>query len=270
MSIKNYDFYRLATFILFIILFLAGGYESSRGNVKGALLIFAAGLFCLLVSFPTIFSSVKAFGIEAKFNEKIAEADEVIKRLRELSMPLSEVAFSLIARSGWMKGPISKSDQARLRQEIRNNLAELGISEEDISVVEREWHLTNLSKMARPLTLNIRTACNEKIARIDQEIKSIRQPISGEDIEKVKLLMGMKKPMHDTVFLTKSVLNPSQIEGYSRELTALLDVPDCFDDSEKADILKSFHDVLEDIRFYEKELAFRRPSVWFSNNEWED
>lgn len=200
--------------------------------------------------------------------EKIHEADEIIKQLRSLTIPQAELIFQLLAKTGWSSGPIPKSEQYRLKQALENNLRQIGLSKEEIVQVEKAWHRWNLVQMSSSVVgdLNSRyrqaiTEVNKKIATISQplddagrkQIESHREKLQALNIEKESLLSELKdRPISEYASALENAIKRSTLLGQD-EIT---------------EMLKKNSELLLDLRHYGKYLDFRRPDVWFANDDW--
>lgn len=120
---------------------ILGTYYVSIGNTSVSAAALTAGLVLLLAASLQRFKSFKGLGLQAelRIDEKLAEADEILKGLRETATISGTTLIRLGARVGRISSPFSPEEEYKLAQEICSNLKLLNIPERTISEVLQPW-----------------------------------------------------------------------------------------------------------------------------------
>ncbi|HEX7637835.1 MAG TPA: hypothetical protein VF457_05510 [Burkholderiaceae bacterium] len=112
-----------------------------QSNIPGASLGLGAGLLLVFAATVDRFELLKGLGIEAKtrqIDDKLAQADEALRRIRELSELTGANLVFLHSKVGRWEGPAA-AEGYRVAQEVKANLAEAGSSPEKIRAVLDPW-----------------------------------------------------------------------------------------------------------------------------------
>jgi hypothetical protein len=130
------------------------------------------------------FESLKGLGIEAKtkqLDQKIIQADEALRRLREMTEITGAALIDLNSKMGrWDSAPGARESIAfadRVRQIMKN----LGSSEEVIASVLRPWAKTLCFDMALVQARDLGALLQARLAALESERQRIKQPINPDD-----------------------------------------------------------------------------------------
>jgi hypothetical protein len=179
-----------ALFVAGIANLAAGTYAAVTANTALAATSLTAGLILLFAATIDRFESVKGLGIEAKtkqLDQKIAQADDALKRSRQLAELSGAALIDLNSRSGrWDSSP-SPRDFVALADRVRELLASLGSSQQQIDLALESWARTLCFDMATAAMRNLRQAVADKIQALERERDSIGQPVQPNDPRYVSL-----------------------------------------------------------------------------------
>jgi len=118
-----------------------GARAALRGDATIAGIAWGAGALMLLGATVERFETLKGLGIEAKtrqIDEKLAEADDALERIRELSELTGANLIFLHSKVGRWDGPTAAEAYA-VAQEVKANLTQAGSSEDKIRSALDPW-----------------------------------------------------------------------------------------------------------------------------------
>lgn len=127
----------------------------------------AAGIVLILIGTIDRFESVKGLGVEAKLrtvDAKIAEADKILARVRNLAELTGSQIIALAAKVGRMGTSPTIAELTDIAESVKENLQQAGSSSERISQALKPWARTTALDLARRLFIPIQHAL---IARRD-------------------------------------------------------------------------------------------------------
>jgi hypothetical protein len=149
-----------------------------------------AGLVLLFAATIDRFESLKGLGVEAKtrqLDRKIEQADEALKRLREVAELTSETVIDLNNKIGrWDSAPTA-GESYRLAQKTRSILTALGSDPATIRKILEPWAQTMSRDLTYALTQPLRQAMANEITRLQAERSSIPQPWNPQDPNLLRL-----------------------------------------------------------------------------------
>jgi len=230
----------------------------------GGIATYGAGIFCLVFVFIDKFESFKGLGIQGKLREKINEADEVIQRLRGISILVTETLFTLMARMGRWDSSLSRRQIHGLMKRFENELRMNGVSSQDIDVAKQEWHRVVIFDLAyKPLLKKIHQKLSEKTLEKDNEVNSYPQPIAASDPVHRRLLEERGK-MYDYLGIVAGNWDLNKVQSLNSSAVESL-VNDCpfFLEQEKSSMLSDLRPELDDLDHYIRTHEFRRLEKWF-------
>lgn len=180
----------------------------------------AAGLVLLLAATVDRFESFKGLGIEAKtrqLDEKINQADEALKRLREMTELTGTALIDLNCKMGrWDSAP-SPREFFALADRIRDLMHSLGSTEQAISLALAPWAKTLCFDIARAKTESLESLIRLKIQALERERQAIPQPMQPDDPTLIRVNEQMRALLE---FQTSRLRNLHKL--------ALEDFPDKF------------------------------------------
>jgi len=99
-----------------------------------------AGLFVMLVLFCYLpqMESLKAFGIEAKWRERLREADEILRKLKQSATASAHLTYHTL---GWgsRMGGLRWRQKQKLAEEVDAVLLDLGVESQQLSALKEDY-----------------------------------------------------------------------------------------------------------------------------------
>ena len=231
--------FRILIFIIAVVLFYIG-IRLSLSN-KSAIITYSTAIFCLIFVFLPDFKRFEGLGFKAELlDKKIEEADQVIKKLREISIPFAEFQIMTLSRMGRWGLSFSDREKNELILKIMKGLKDIGVSDEQLEAIQTEFYLSTIFDIASPIHGFISNYLSNTKGK------------SYVDLEN-KL---------STLFDYSNINNelPNKIEE-TIKYTPLLT------ESEKKDIFKGIKENMDDLRYYVKNKKFRRPEKYLGKDE---
>jgi hypothetical protein len=117
---------------------LCSVYEAMNQRVSSALLL--AGIFvaCALLMYLPQLETFKAFGVEAKLQQKLDRAEEILGKMRQLSIASAKAAYLNLAWSNRLGG-IEPRDKQKTLDAINAQLRTVGISDDEWREIVRPY-----------------------------------------------------------------------------------------------------------------------------------
>jgi hypothetical protein len=177
-------------FIAGIVNLVVGTWAAAQGDVAISATSLTAGLILLFASTIDRFESLKGLGVEAKtrkLDEKIEQADDMFKRLRELTELTGAALIANNARVGRWAGAPKPVESYTLAESLRAILEGLGADETAIKRILQPWvRITFIDLMNRILKPLHEAALAEQ-REIDNQRSALGSPISPTDSEYLRL-----------------------------------------------------------------------------------
>lgn len=149
-----------------------------------------AGLVLLFAATIDRFESFKGLGIEAKtrqLDQKISQADDALKRLREMTELTGSALIDINCKIGrWDSAPEPR-DFIALADRIRDVMQSVGSSEDSILSTLEPWARTLCFDMARAKTMELHKILTEKVQSLEKERQSIKQPMQANDPQHLRI-----------------------------------------------------------------------------------
>jgi len=114
-----------------VLLFVAAG-MALNDKVAGGTLVATLFIAVVLIHILPQLESFKAFGVEAKLRQRLNEADELLRKLRQSTLASAKLTYMTIGWGSRIGGPSQKEKQA-ISDEVEAVLADLGV---DLSVIK--------------------------------------------------------------------------------------------------------------------------------------
>lgn len=157
---------RIIIFCIAIGLFVVGVVLSFLDKIGGVAGAYTAAIICLIFVFLSEFERFKGFGIEADLRKKIQEADEIIRHLREISLPIAELLFAVDTRIGRWSKPLPRQDRYRIMKQIKEALIKIGVNSDGIAKAKSEFDRINMIDLASPIFKGLRELFTQKLRKI--------------------------------------------------------------------------------------------------------
>ena len=163
---------------------LVGTWAAIHESTSIAATSLTAGLVLLFAATIDRFESLKGLGIEAKTRQldtKLSEADEALRRLREMTEITGAALIRLNSKIGrWGSAP-SPRESIAFADGIRQIMKGQGSDDKAIAVVLRPWARTLCFDMARVLSSDLRNLLKARIQSLEAERQKIPQPLKPDD-----------------------------------------------------------------------------------------
>ena len=187
-----------------------------------------AGLVLLFAATVDRFESFKGLGIEAKtrqLDEKINQADDALKRLREMTELTGAALIDLNCKMGrWDSAP-SPREFFALADRIRDLMRSLGSTENAVSQALAPWAKTLCFDIARAKTKPLESVIRLKIEALERERQAIPQPMQPDDPTLLRVNEQMRALLEFQASRLRN-LHKLALEDYPDKFMALFtDVP---------------------------------------------
>ena len=149
-------------FVFGVACLVLGVWRLWQSNIPGASLGLGGGLLLIFAATVDRFELLKGLGIEAKtrqIDQKLAQADDALERVRELSELTGANLIFLHSKVGRWGGPTAAEGYA-VAQEVKANLTQAGSSNDKIRAVLDPW---------------VRTACGDILSGHARELERLLQ-----------------------------------------------------------------------------------------------
>ena len=259
---------QIIVFIASLALLSAGATLSFYDQVGAATATYAAGILTMIFAFLSEFKKFKGLGIEAELlDKKIEEADDLISRLRNISIPLAEMLLSSTARMGRVGTIMPRKQKYELLKKIESELKECGVTDDQLESTKTDWHFYNIFDLASPIFDALHKYNRKHKTLIGKERSEFgKTAITPERRLDHDLLCDRNKLICDEdqeigkIRQTKDQKNlPSLIKKFIAESSV-------FTDTEKDNINSEIEESMKDIEFYINQKEFRRKEHWFNGD----
>ena len=257
---------RCVIFILAVLLFVSGAILSLFGKVGSAGSNYGAGFLCLVFVYISQFKSFKGFGIEAELQEKIDEAEEIIKRLREVTLPITNMLFILLSKQGRWSGPMSRRKQIEIISKIEGELSAIGAGQSRLEEAKKEWHSVNIRDLYEVVLQGVRPVFSEELKESEQKLKSMRGVITPDIHDAYSNAIRHKREVDCELTKFNKLLESDGEDGVYDSFLSMVE-SSRFLQKNRPDILDDIKDSLSDLDYYIKHKKFRRLDVWLAEDE---
>ena len=276
---------RTILFISAISLLTLGAFLAYKNNTGSATSAFGFGILVLFFAFIHEFQKFKGFGIEAELREKIREADDTIKKLRDIALPLAAINLRMLNRLGRWSGPISRKDRFEFVDSIGKELKGLGISDRQLDELNSETHIFNENDLLHEVGVGIYSVLKEKNDRaqldMDNAMMNMKEPLQGKGALEPSAMIQLteKTSIHQKLVETVTRLQSDirligerwkkngNSESFEKDIISIIQECSLLSSEEKDSISKEIKERIEDLTYYRKHHSFRRPDIWFKNED---
>lgn len=259
---------QIIIFIVAILLFLSGVGLGYLDKVGAATATYTAAVLSLIFAFLPEFKKFKGLGIEAELlDKKIEETDKLLKQLRDITAPISEMLISSTARAGRWGSGMPRSQKYELLQRIENELKKCGVDDSQLEQAKSDWHFYNTFDLAAPVFKKI----TEKLRPIQQErekaLNSFKQPITPDRIAEHESLIQSRNIVNKEIEDLRDLQQIKNQANLADQIRESISKSEALNSEEKTDLIKEIDEELRDLEYYIKHKEFRRLSVWFANDD---
>ncbi|CBJ50356.1 hypothetical protein [Ralstonia solanacearum] len=211
-------------FVAGVVNLSVGTWHVIHSNTAIAATSLTAGLALLFAATIDRFESIKGLGIEAKtrkLDEKIEQADEALRKLRQLAEITGETLIDLHSRMGrWDSAP-SPRESYELAHRVRSIMQALGSEPEAIAKALRSWAKIQCQDLARAFVDPMHKFTRERIQALDKLRSALPQPLSPNDPELLRLTAEINLGHAYLERLGK--IHKFELDDYPSRFLALLD-----------------------------------------------
>lgn len=259
----NFNLKAAKTFILFIttlVLFICGVMLSFKDQSGSATATYGVAILCLVFSSLQEFEWFEGFGVKAKLDKKIKEADDAINKLKEIAIPFAELLLTQTARAGRMETIIKRRERYRLGKNIEESLVGLGVSGREIEKIKSDWHRFNLFDLCLPIWENLKENLERKIKEKRVQESTISIESAKKFNEEVRLLESYKEDL-------KKIAYQNDLRTTYQDYIDFINTCSVFEQTEKEALLLENADLIEDLKYYCEKYEFRRLEYWFKKDD---
>jgi hypothetical protein len=181
-----YGFTNWSLFVAGMINLGVGTWSAAQGDAAIAATSLTAGLVLLFAATIDRFESLKGLGIEAKtrkLDEKIEQADEALRRLRQLAELTGAALVDMNSKMGrWDSAP-SPREALALAERVRSIMQALGSEPPAIAMALRPWARILCHDLASAFTVPLNKSITDKIQELEKLRQSIPTPMNPNDPE---------------------------------------------------------------------------------------
>ncbi len=255
---------RITILIASLALMASGIVLSYLDKVGGATVTYAASIFCLIFVYLSQFKRFKGFGVEAELLEKkIEEADETLKRLREITVPIAHMLFSMVARMGLWDSMIPRQQRFEIMEKIENELRSNGVDPAQLEDAKADWHHFNIIDLARPV-INGTLKHIDEIVKIKREkVNSFRGPITTEMKPEHDIAIGELRKAHSKKQELIDLYKLKNKDKLATEIENFIVSNDILEEAVKDELLAKYNEEFADLKHYISHREFRRLEHWF-------
>lgn len=247
--------------ILFGLFLLLGGYATWMIHLdkpRNSTILYTAAFLCLIFFLLDKFESFEVFGIFGikaklrKIDEKIHEADELLKLLKGISLPLARNMVYVTSQMGRWGSTIPRRERSEFMSALEQALKDMDIPTDKIEEMKKYWHRNNFLDLAEEIRYVVRKAYSDEIHRIE---------ITRDKELNDKLALAKKENDDFSALLEGSLWN------LHNDLKIFIENSQAFSDDIKQKWLQDFHEDLLDIEYYAMHKDFRRKEHFFAKDD---
>lgn len=243
-----------------------GTWAAANDRVPMAGTTLTAGLVLLLAATIDRFESVKGLGVEAKtrqLDRKIEQADEALRRIRELSELTGFYLVELSSNAGRLGVIPSARSLFKTAEQVRSTMKSLGSEPAAIALALRPWARAFCADLAFELTSPLRSALFAEIGRLEQVRSDHQPPANNTDAD-------YRAALNRTIAAGQESLRKlNEIGGFelhdfpARFLAALEDVP-LLPEQQVRQVRETAKRFETEMVVLQTSLVLQTPDAWFS------
>lgn len=259
---------QIIVFLASLALLSAGATLSFYDQVGAATATYAAGILTMIFAFLSDFKKFKGLGIEAELlDRKIEEADDLISRLRNISIPLAEMLLSSTARMGRIGTIMPRNQKYELLQKIESELKECGVTDDQLESTKTDWHFYNIFDLASPIFDELDKYNSKHKKQIGKELSEFgKTAITPERRPDHDLLCNRNKLIYDENQEIRRIRQIKDQKNLPSLINKFITESSVFTETEKNEINSEIEESMKDVEFYINRKEFRREDHWFNGD----
>lgn len=258
---------QIIIFIVAILLFVSGVGLGYMDKVGAATATYTAAVLSLVFAFLPEFKKFKGLGIEAELlDKKIEETDKLLKQLRDITAPISEMLISTTARSGRFDSGMPRRQKYELIQRIEGELKKCGVEDPQLEQAKNDWNFYNTFDLATPIFEKITAKLKPILQEREKALQESKQPITPDRMDEHNRLIQHRNEVSKEIADLRD-LRQIKKQGHLVELiTESISSSGAFSEEDKTSLTNELDEELRDLEHYIKYKEFRRLSVWLAND----
>lgn len=182
-------------FVSGVVNLIVGTWFAAHADTAIAATSLTAGLVLLFAATIDRFESLKGLGVEAKtrkLDEKIEQADEALRKLRQLTELTGAALINLNSKMGrWDSAP-SQRESLALVDNVRSIMQGLGSEQSAINTALRPWARILCFDLTSVFVSRFNTTISNKINELEMRRQAIPRPMDPNDPELLRLSEEIK------------------------------------------------------------------------------
>jgi hypothetical protein len=241
-----------------------GTLSAVHGQATIAATSLTAGLVLLFAATIDRFESLKGLGVEAKtrrLDEKIQQADQAIRGLRELTEVAGAALIDHNSKMGrWGSAPGPRESYA-LAQKVRSIMNSLGSEQSAIAAALRPWASILCHDLAVAVAKPLHKAMTDKIQQLNRERASIAPPIDPTNPQFMRLNAEIESASAVTIRLQN--IYQLDLEDYPDRFVGLFDNIPLLDQAEVSPIREKALQFSPDMKTLRQLWTLPNAETWF-------
>lgn len=244
-----------------------GLWIATQDKVSAATACLSTGILILLIANINHFEFIKGFGFEArtkKLDEKIEEADRLLRQLRLASQLFADISVQLMSRAGRWAGPIPKGDTQELLRRLRTLLESLGVEQMDIDDSLDPFHRITLRDLSTPCFNRLFDELQKRVQAANDAVAQwtkAHTPTNPSDPEFLKLNEQLQVAQKHAAEIRRRFEegDPFTLDSLLKE--AVAEAP-AWTDSDRRAFFASIKQLLHEYQFYAKHKRINDLPAW--------
>jgi hypothetical protein len=259
---------QITMIIVAILLFTSVVVMGYQDKVGAETATYTAAVLCLVFAFLPEFKKFKGLGIEAELlDKKIEETDNLLKQLRDITAPMSEMLISSTARAGRLGSAMPRSQKYELMQRIETELKKCGVDEEQLEKTKQDWHFYNIFDLSSPIFEKIQNKLQPIQQEREKKLREFKQPIAPDKQDEYKQLIDNRNEVSKEMDKFRDLRQLKNQRNLAKKITKEIEESENLSTLEKQELNSEIEEELRDLEHYTKHKEFRRLSVWFANEK---
>lgn len=236
---------------------IAGVIASLMGHPANGTVVIVTGLALIILSQFEI-ETLKIFGLEAKLRNTLSEAEQILEKLKGISIPISKLSVSTAMTSGRLGAGATDKEMYDYILELEAQLRGIGATPENIKAVKGKWITFSAFDQISKIIEHPANTIHEKYKLKTKETQEKARIDPDFNIEE-----GMKEARN--IFSEWESLNVLRripdIHKFPSTIKSFMDSALYLTEEEKNKFWEENSENIEDVRFLLDKGEVRRPDL---------